>query len=201
MRSSRADACTDRLPGGVELSLTGPSGGPVVLGSNEVLGTCLSRLRPRATASSREGSTTTRCVGRPLSIGCQTSSASAGSMTSSTATSIPDSAKDRTRAHVAVTDACHCSACPGSPTARRSTSPCTSRPLTVSSWTWAATSRVWHHARARVDLPAPAGPANNLRSRQPACGSCPIGGLRPHQGLLGGGRVSHKTIGIRHSGR
>src|SRR5665647_3937160 len=63
MRSSRADACTDRLPGGVELSLTGPSGGPVVLGSNEVLGTCLSRLRPRATASSREGSTTTSASG------------------------------------------------------------------------------------------------------------------------------------------
>ena len=41
MRSSRADACTDRLPGGVELSLTGPSGGPVVLGSNEVLGDVL----------------------------------------------------------------------------------------------------------------------------------------------------------------
>ena len=122
---------------------------------------CLSRLRPRARASSREGSTTTRCVERPLSIGCQMSWASAGSMRSSTATSIPDSARDRTRAHVAVTDACHCSACPGSPTARGSTSPCTSRFLTVSSWTWAATSGVWHQARARVDLPAPAGPASN----------------------------------------
>src|SRR5664280_2675272 len=35
------DAFSDRLPGGVELSLTGPSGGPVVLGSNEVLGDVL----------------------------------------------------------------------------------------------------------------------------------------------------------------
>ena len=77
------------------------------------------------------------------------------------ATSIPDSAKDRTRSHVAVTDACHCSACPGSTTARGFHKSFQEQSLTVFSWTWAATSRVWHQARARVDLPAPAGPARN----------------------------------------
>jgi hypothetical protein len=35
------DAFPDRLPGGVELSLTGPPGGSVVLGGNEVLGDVL----------------------------------------------------------------------------------------------------------------------------------------------------------------
>jgi len=35
------DAFSDRLASGVELSLTGPSGGPVVLGSNEVFGDVL----------------------------------------------------------------------------------------------------------------------------------------------------------------